>query len=160
MSPSSQSADHCTLNLSLSNNRSPFICLLKPNVDMTDLLWKENTSDILSVHPTAKRHSKLLVLIKKYKCLPLMQTKVLRICLSPNTLLREYTAVLFCISSTDICQHKRRLRKKVSLHISREERRSLERHIILLWSVNQVFKTRTQCTPTTRGFHRLAASWI
>lgn len=65
----SQGAERCTLNLSLSNNRSPSICLLELNVEMTDLLRKENILDTLSARPTAKRRSKLLVLITKYKCL-------------------------------------------------------------------------------------------
>lgn len=88
-----------------------------------------------------------------------MQTQKLRICISPNILLPEHTAGFVCISSTDICEHKRRLGKKENFAYQ-WGRRCLERDIILLWPVNEVSWTKPQCTPTTRGFHRLAASGV
>lgn len=98
-----QGAERCTLNLSTSNNRSPSICLLKLNVEMTDLLWKENILDTFSARPSVKRLSELLVLITKYKCLFFSSsvlfsyantnTQLFRICISSNILLDEYTVV-------------------------------------------------------------------
>lgn len=64
----SQGAERCTLHMSLSNNRSRFICLLRLNAEMTGLLRRQNTSDTLPAQPTARQRSKLLVPIKKYKC--------------------------------------------------------------------------------------------
>lgn len=64
----SQGAERCTLNLSLSNNRCPSICLLELNVEMTDLLRQENISDTFSACPIVKQRSKRLVLITKCKC--------------------------------------------------------------------------------------------
>ncbi len=102
----SQGAERCTLNLSLSNNRSPSICLLEPNVEMTDLLRKENILDTLSACPTVKRCSKLLVLITKYKRLILFfffhvntNTQMLRTCINGNILLDECSVVecLLCL---------------------------------------------------------------
>ncbi len=76
----SQGAERCTLNLSLSNNHSPSICLLELNVEMKNLLWKENIRHFLWASNC--EHAKLLVLITKCKCLLFfflfMQTQIIK----------------------------------------------------------------------------------
>ncbi len=120
----SQGAECCTLNLSLSNNRSRSICLLRLNVEMTDLLRKENNRYFLCASNCER--SKLLVKLQNARAsyFPFnanKNTQTSRICISADVLLHECTVGSFCTSSTE---HNGRFGKKK--HISGEDEVSNE----------------------------------